>query len=602
MDCRPRLSVLKLRNFRSYIDSGDIRLSRINVFIGENNAGKSNIIKAIERGKPNFKGGIRQGKVLKLAKVEFRSTDKTTGVSGETPTELAFTFNFNYTIKDFLDARSGSSPIIGVQKPGGIDEDTLNRPFTFTPIFQLNDLGVSNVHIGQVIATVQNEIQRVLKAYDTMVNVDTIVNYFSTAILNQIESQIIIIPDMRKPTHGTSYSGGGEGITAWIKMMNHPESDKINYWDSVERAVFSFIRKVLSLPDNINIKIRVDSSGEKVLFKIGEAQERCIDDFGSGIRELIILAVDFSHLSNAIISIEEPEIHLHPVLIKALFDFFIENSKINNNQYIITTHSHIPLARILRDPGTKEAIIYNVELINGYTHVARIPSEQDLYDVLLNIGNEPSDLLLANCVIWVEGPSDRVYINKWLDLFCRDKNVTRPIEKYDYTFAYYSGACLKHYSFETDEEKAADFGRLLNFLPLSRRPFVIMDSDLLEKVEGELVGDLGKQHKLRVIEECKGLGKEYWITEGREIENYLDLSVIQQVYKQIKKYGLYDKLGLIEEDKPGFVKGSSTYSKDKPGGAEKITGYLNEENAFNKEHLKHNIEALLNFINAAESR
>lgn len=38
---------LEIRNFRSFVASGPIPLDRINVLIGENNAGKSSILKAL---------------------------------------------------------------------------------------------------------------------------------------------------------------------------------------------------------------------------------------------------------------------------------------------------------------------------------------------------------------------------------------------------------------------------------------------------------------------------------------------------------------------------------------------------------------------------
>ena len=32
-----------------------------------------------------------------------------------------------------------------------------------------------------------------------------------------------------------------------------------------------------------------------------------------------------------------------------------------------------------------------------------------------DIGIKASDILQSNGIIWVEGPSDRIYINKWID-------------------------------------------------------------------------------------------------------------------------------------------------------------------------------------------
>lgn len=53
-----RLSQLRIQNFRSFKDSGDIRVESLQGFVGENNAGKSNILSAIEVFLTSGAGGV----------------------------------------------------------------------------------------------------------------------------------------------------------------------------------------------------------------------------------------------------------------------------------------------------------------------------------------------------------------------------------------------------------------------------------------------------------------------------------------------------------------------------------------------------------------
>jgi hypothetical protein len=74
-----------------------------------------------------------------------------------------------------------------------------------------------------------------------------------------------------------------------------------------------------------------------------------LSDVGFGISQILPLIVQSLAASNQIISIEQPEVHIHPKLQADLGDLFIEAIKEpRRNQFIIETHSEHLALRLLR--------------------------------------------------------------------------------------------------------------------------------------------------------------------------------------------------------------------------------------------------------------
>lgn len=71
-------------------------------------------------------------------------------------------------------------------------------------------------------------------------------------------------------------------------------------------------------------------------------------DIGVGISQVLPVLVSAYASKNAVIAIEQPELHLHPALQSELADVFIETALSEKNTYLIETHSEHLLLRIMR--------------------------------------------------------------------------------------------------------------------------------------------------------------------------------------------------------------------------------------------------------------
>lgn len=132
------------------------------------------------------------------------------------------------------------------------------------------------------------------------------------------------------------------------------------------------------------------------------------------------------------------------------------------------------------------------------------------------LGARPSDLLLANGIVWLEGPSDRVYLNRWIEL-C-SSGVLR--EGRAYQCAFYGGSLLARAQFASPD--AAD-AELANLLQVNPNVVVVCDSDRAFK------GAALKDRVRRIRDEVARLPDAHiWITGAREIENYVPGAVLGQ--------------------------------------------------------------------------
>jgi len=179
------------------------------------------------------------------------------------------------------------------------------------------------------------------------------------------------IPEFRQIVPG-EYNLKGTGV---VELLAHWQSPDIGNDADRDRfnKVEQFLRELLGMSD-----IKLDITRKSTELVVDRSGFRLpLKNYGTGIHQLIILAIAVLAREKMWIAIEEPEIHLHPLLQKAFLRFIIDKT---NNQYILTTHSNAFLSR------PQDSHIVHLWLEDGETKNRVVETTGHILQVLDDLG------------------------------------------------------------------------------------------------------------------------------------------------------------------------------------------------------------------------
>lgn len=248
---------------------------------------------------------------------------------------------------------------------------------------------------------------------------------------------------------------------------------------------------------------------------------------GSGLKTLILVLLNLvvaphmdgraSSRGGYVFAFEELENSLHPTLLRRLLRHIESYAEEHEAVFFLTTHSPVALDVFAGSPGAQ---VVRVQHDGARASTSVVSHEFERHGAISDLGAKASDILQANGIVWVEGPSDAIYLNRWIELVSNGKLR----EGRDYQCAYFGGALLARMQ---AQPAGSSRDNLVNLLRLNANIALIADSDRTTEAAPL------KPRLERMKKELEGIpGSMLWITEAREIENYLPLESFVELSPQ----------------------------------------------------------------------
>lgn len=357
--------------------------------------------------------------------------------------------------------------------------------------------------------------------------VESIQTFIDDNIFRRIAAERNIVPESES---NMGVSPSGEGATNMIRKIINDSA----YEESLIEGMLLDALNEIMFPEAEYESIRIQQvrKKEETLWEVFLQEKGSsripLSKTGSGIKTIILMLLNLivipklakNSSKRYVYGFEELENNLHPAMQRKVFEYLYDFAVKNDVTIFLTTHSHVAINCFY---DKQDASMFHIIKNQGKAEVKRIESYLDKAEILADLDVKASDILQANGIIWVEGPSDRVYIKKWLEVFTDNQFK----EGQHYQFLYYGGRLLSQYALQEQTE-------LISILTTNRNAAIIIDSDKRNQQASI------NSTKKRIVEEFEALHMFSWVTKGKEIENYITAATLAEKFgKNIKQCGKY---------------------------------------------------------------
>jgi predicted ATP-dependent endonuclease of OLD family len=517
-------------------------LSKINIFVGANNSGKSRLLRQIFCRNIKF-NNIQSLEIYKLYKGAAEDLNKKYEGLEQLKDRTSLNISANYKqlefVKDLSDCKnyhdnikknitqntSGTSIIYdGRIKSSDLARDIDKQIKTKEELFRDLDKKYIFVYIPMLRGLrpidrvdykeeYDKDKQKILENYKfgdwDSYRARTIFDYFKKTTSNN--------------TEWINFNGDYPNCNIFTGLTLYNDIKKMLLGSKDNRALIKEYEEFLSenFFNNQDIELIPRLDYDVLNIKIAE-EEHPIYSLGDGLQTVLICTFPLFQYKkeNVVLCIEEPELTLHPSMQRKLLETFSNDKYSKNTQIFITTHSNHLLDITL---DYSNISIYSFEKTEDEKFTIKNNTQNKEILDLLGIRN--SSVFLSNCIIWVEGISDRLYIKKYLQLYqdtLDSKN--RFEEDKHYSILEYSGGNITHFNFFNQ-----DVLDKIDVSAINKNNFLIADNDGYDPRTGKEY--LNVKHTIkgeRLQQLYNQLPNNFWAYH-KEIEYLLPLIILNEV-------------------------------------------------------------------------
>lgn len=390
-----RLRKFYVKSYRSIVEASLDDIQHYCVIVGPNNAGKSNLLRAIFVSlsialEGDFQRVRRSRQYSYAYKGENYSWDRDIPMALKADKNASTIFKLTF---DFLEEEK-----IEFKERFGI-----NLSKSLQMKFQLfaHKTEYNIIMPGRAKRPMEENMQEIGLFVRSKLDYEYIPCVRSTEFTAEYFSRLLY-KELRQLEDNQEYQD-------CIKKIQQLQSPILN---DLEHKLVTSLKAFI--PNVVNVKLdrNVSSFGfvtrrstymHQIPIEIDDGTLTSLDDKGDGIKSLaaigIVQSISFenAHGKALILCIEEPEAHLHPDAIHSLRSIISEIAAQKNVQVIISTHSPILIDR---------DVVSNNVIVSDHHRVSSCSSISEIRDLL---GVRSTDNLVSKKAVLVEGESDLRY-------------------------------------------------------------------------------------------------------------------------------------------------------------------------------------------------
>ncbi|MCC6937714.1 MAG: AAA family ATPase [Flavobacteriales bacterium] len=399
-----KISRIHISNFRS-ITQAEFSTSSMNIFVGQNNCGKTNFFEALEF----FFNGLGRGG--SLSDVHHKR---------DTTKEIVVEVEFTGALAGAEQMQKAANKTKIQKALDGSDTVVFKRTSTDPKARTMYVRGLM-VEPGTGFDAALNEFLPKFEYIHTKQYYDAVAKYTKTSPIGIMLSGVLATV-LQKNRQYQAFQ------QKFADLFEAKDSQVRTEFVTIGNKVKIYLEK--QFPDTTKVTFEVTPPAFDDLLKnfettIDDGVETTAEEKGDGMQRALMLAIiqvysDYRKENedlgkSFLFFIDEAELHLHPAAQRKLKSLLLELSQ-TGDQVFLNTHSSVLVA----DDAVDQKI-FKVEKDNGETDIVEAVSADKPYITFELLGGSPSDLLLPRNFLVVEGASEYEFFTRLIKRLYGDR-------------------------------------------------------------------------------------------------------------------------------------------------------------------------------------